>query len=270
LQQLASLSSDLFGLLTGDKRTPIELLTFFKKHRPDLLDNINYDVYGASNANEYLNKLFDFQDHGCPYVALITDSVTFMTSGAVNWSMGFRGGPQKDKGSRDKDGHKLIPDFDEYKVETSLASQAMDITKTLPVFNIWTAHPLPKLDVKGSGNTMSISKSTTIVSYGQKVGAMIPGGFSEIYHFGRRIDYNTNPTTNRRIVMTDMIGDDFAKTSLNLPKEFDITDRLFAEVWKELVNRETIEKVVTNVGRTVAPATKEGTATGWVNPFSKA
>jgi len=210
-----------------DKKVPIELLTFYGKHRPELLDNIEYESYSSANANDFLNKLIGFVKD-CRYSAVIVDSVTNMTSAAVNWSLGFRDpkGGKKDKVSG---GAAVIPDFDEYKVETSLSTQALDICKTLPVFNIWIAHPLPQIKVEGTGNSMSVTKATSIVSYGNKVGAIVPGNFTEIYHFGRQMD--------RRIVWTDMIGDDFAKTAYDLPRNFDITNKLFAEVWKEHIDR---------------------------------
>jgi len=229
---LAAASFALYGdvyIAYFDKRTPIELFTWFKRiGRSDLLEHIEYDVYNSSNANEYLNKLITFT-RDCRYTAVITDSVTSLTSACVNWSMGFRDNSHGGKKDKLSGGPAVIPDFDEYKVETSLVTQALDICKTLPVYNIWTAHPLPQMKVTGSGSSMNVTQSTSIVSYGNKVGAIIPGSFTEIYHLGRQMD--------KRIVWTDMVGDDYAKTAFNLPRNFDITDRLFAEVWKELVNK---------------------------------
>lgn len=233
---IAAASFALFGpvwLAYFDKQEPIELLSFFKKHRPELLDNIEYDVYSSKNPHEYLNKLKQFVDTGCPYTTIITDSVTNITAAAINWSLAFRTGGKKDKDAK-QSGFvpQLIPDFDEYKVETSLVTQAIDLCKMLPVHNIWTAHPLPKLEMSGSGRSMTISKSSSIVSYGQKVGALVPASFTEIYHFTRKNTYGENGLTSQRIVLTDSIGDDFAKTALGLPAELDITNKLFAEVWK--------------------------------------
>src|ERR1700682_2050425 len=108
-----------------DKKSPIELTTFFTEKRfgslaAKILDNIEYDIYSAHNAHEYLNKIIGFTKD-CRYFAFITDSVTNLTASAVNWSMGFRDpnkGGKKDK--LNKDAPLMIPDFDEYKVETSL------------------------------------------------------------------------------------------------------------------------------------------------------
>ncbi len=207
----------------------LPVLTYFKKHCPQLLDNVNYDTYSSHNAPDFLNKLIDFTKD-CRYTAIITDSVTSLTASAVNWSLGFKGTK-----SRKSNEPNLIPDFDSYKVETSLVSQALDIMKTLPCHMIFTAHPLPSLSVQGSSNSMTITKVTSIVSYGQKIGAILPGYFNEIYHFAREVDFSAN--TNKRVVLTDMIGDDYAKTALDLPKKFDITDKLFYHVWKDLLDK---------------------------------
>ena len=217
-----------------DKKSPIELLHWFKKHKPELLDNIEYDVYGAHNAHEYLNKMMSLAKD-CRYFAVITDSATNLTSAAVNWSMGFRDpkGPKKDKINSGVS--QLIPDFDEYKVETSMVTQSLDILRTLPCHVIWTCHPLPSLKVEGSGNSIKVSKVNNIVTYGSKVGAIIPGNFTEIYHLALSTDYSSGSSVTRRIVSTVGIGDDFAKSALGLPNEFDITDKLFWPIWKQLV-----------------------------------
>lgn len=250
---IAACSSAVDGpvyLAYFDKNEPIELLTFFKRHRPELLENIEYDVYSSSNANKYLNKLMDLT-RDCRYTTVITDSVTNFTSAAVNWSMGFRSeGGKKDKLSKDST-PQLIPDWDEYKVETSMVAQALDISKTLPCNVIWTAHPLKSTRVEGSGASMKVSKTVNIVSYGSKAADLIPGNFTEIYHFSQKMDWSTNKKSY--VVDTTGVGDDFAKTALDLPAEFDITDKLFWEVWKDLLNKKEdmseIEKTIAAVGK---------------------
>lgn len=214
-----------------DKKKPVELYHYFYHiiKRPELLKNIEYDVYSSVNANEYLNKLMDLA-RDCRYFAVGNDSVTNMTSGAVNWSLGFR--PSKLKG---KD--KIMPDFDEYKVETSLVTQALDICRTLPCHNIWTCHPVPSIKVEGSGSSMKITKTNPIVTYGSKVAGIVPGNFSEIYHFSKVAEWDAAAAKSKTkyIIDTEAVGDDFAKSNLGLKKQFDVTDRLFYEVWKEQI-----------------------------------
>jgi hypothetical protein len=221
-----------------DKQEPVELLTFFRKHRPELLNNIDYDVYSAKNANEYMNKLIA-QNKKCDYIGHINDSVTNMTSAAVNWSLGFRNpkGPKTDK-TMGTNNLLFVPDFDEYKVETSMVTQSLDLCRTLPCHVIWTCHPLPSLKIEGSGSSVKVSKVNNIVTYGSKVGAIVPGQFTEIYHlsFDNSWDTATGTSRTRRIVNTVGNGDDFAKTALDLPAEIDITDKLFWEEWKNALS----------------------------------
>jgi hypothetical protein len=243
---LAAASFALAGpiyLAYFDKKKPIELKKYFTEERfgekaKRIMENIDFDVYGGSNANKYINKVIDFTSN-CPYMAFITDSVTNLTASAVNWSMGFRDpkGPKKDK--LDKDTVQLIPDFDEYKVETSLVSQAMDLSKILPCHVIWTAHPLPSIKIEGSGASIKVTKTNPIVTYGSKVAGMIPGNFTEIYHFSKATSYGESGAKTKFIVNTEAIGDEYAKSPLlgDYVKEFDITDKLFYEVWKEMIDR---------------------------------
>jgi hypothetical protein len=221
-----------------DKKTPVELVTFFSDRRfgslgKKILDNIEYDIYDSSNAGEYLNKVIGFLDD-CRYFAIINDSITYMTSAAVNWSLNFGKNQKVFKKLKD-----ILPDFDEYKVETSLVSQCIDLSKKLPCHVIWTAHPLPQLRVEGSGASMRVTKTNPIVSYGSKVAGMIPGSFTEIYHFSQQSNYSEGKSSKRYIVNTEAVGDEYAKSPLlgEYVKEFDITDRLFYEVWKELIDK---------------------------------
>jgi len=226
-----------------DKSKPVELLTYFTEKRfgslaKKILDNIEYDIYSAQNAHMYLNKIIALS-HDCRYFAVVTDSVTNLTAAAVNWSMGFRD-PRKGKVDKlNKDAPAMIPDFDEYKVETSLVSQALDISRTLPCHIIWTAHPLPGIKVEGSGASIKVTKTNPIVSYGSKVAGMIPGNFTEIYHFSKTTDFTSGSSKLKYIVNVEAVGDEYAKSPLlgDYIKEMDITDKLFYEVWKDLLNK---------------------------------
>jgi len=221
-----------------DKSKPIELLTFFTEKRfgsdaKKILDNIEYDVYSSLNAHEYLNKLIDLTKD-CRYFAMINDSVTNMTAACVNWSLNF--GKTSNEKKKIKD---VLPDWDEYKVETSLVSQCIDISRKLPCHMIWTAHPLSSVSLSGSGNSMKVTRTNPIVSYGSKVASMIPGSFTEIYHFSQMSNWTDGKSSKRYIVNTEAIGDEYAKSPLlaDYVKEFDITDKLFYQVWKELIDK---------------------------------
>lgn len=218
-----------------DKQNPIELKTYYQKFGAKgqrILDNIEYDIFSSANANEYLNKIIKFQKD-CQYVAVITDSITNVTSAAVNWSLSFRGGKAKKNVER----LSIIPDWDEYKTETSLVTQVIDIFRGLPVYCIFIAHPVSSVKVEGSGASIKVTKVNPIVSYGSKVGSIVPGNFSEIYHFAKQTDYSSGALKTRYIVSMDAVGDDFAKSNLGLTGELDITNGFFYEIWKEKIRQ---------------------------------
>jgi hypothetical protein len=222
-----------------DKQQPVELKTFFTEKRfgelaKKILNNIDYEIYGSSNCNMYLNKLIDLSNR-CSYYAVITDSVTNLTSAAVNWSLGFKSPAKRNTSSIS------IPDWDEYKTETSLVTQAIDIGKTLPANVIWTCHPLPQTKIEGSGGSMKITKTNSIVTYGSKAAGIIPGNFTEIYHFSQQGNWDAaaGKSSKKYLVSFESIGDEFAKSPLlgDFIKEIDITDKLFYLLWKEQLDK---------------------------------
>lgn len=235
---LAAASFALGGpihLAYWDKKSPIELLTYFKRFGTigeQILDNIDYDIYGSDNANEYLNKLIKCMDD-CRYFAMVNDSLTFMTASAVNWSLNFG----KRKGERNI--KNILPDFDEWKTETSLVTQCLDISKSLPCHIIWTAHPIPGIKIEGSGASIKVNKVNSLVTYGSKIAGIVPGAFTEIYHFSQQNswDSSTGKSSKKYIASLEAVGDEFAKSPLlgHFVKEIDFTDKLFFQVWKELL-----------------------------------
>ena len=246
-----------------DKKKPIELVTYFRQFGDvgrRILNNIEYEVYGAENAEQYLIKVISMTKD-CRYSAFITDSVTNLTSAAINWSLSFRDDRKK------KEVLKIIPDWDDYKVETNMASKALDICRTLPCNIIWIAHPIASTKIEGSGSSQKVSKVNKLVSYGSKVADIVPGNFSEIYHFSKQSSWDGNgKATTKYLVSFDAIGDDFAKSNIGLTGEIDITDKLFYSVWKERVqqfSKELDDEVKRNAEKTAANSEI-------VNPFANA
>src|SRR5260370_26885294 len=131
-----------------------------------------------------------------------------MTASAVGWSLNF--GHEKTR-KKIKD---IIPDWDEYKVETSLVTQCIDLSRKLPCHVIWTAHPLATVSLSGSGSSMKVTRANPIVSYGSKVASMIPGSFTEIYHFSQVSDWSSGTTKKKYVVNTEAVGDEYAKSPL--------------------------------------------------------
>lgn len=224
-----------------DKQKPVELMWFkqFGALGKKILQNIDYDVYSGSNSYQYLNKIIDFTSR-CDYSgAIITDSVTNLTASAVNWSLGFRDQKNRKTDKVNKDAPAIIPEWDEYKVETSMVSQALDLSKKIPTNVIWIAHPLPGIKIEGTGASVKVTKVNPIVTYGSKVAGMIPGNFTEIYNFSKLSGWDSasGKSHTRYLVDFQAIGDEYAKTGVfdSSITQIDITDRLFYQVWLEQV-----------------------------------
>jgi len=241
---LAAASFALLGpvyIAYFDKKNPVELFRFFSRFGEKgkkILSNISYDLYSSANPHEYLNHLWSLRTSN-PYVAHITDSVTTLTAAAVNWSQAF--GNSTVRKETQPEPSKIIPGFDEYKVETALIAQSLDACRLLDCHIIWIAHPLPSLKIEESGTTIRVTKVNNIVTYGSKVAGMIPPNFTEIYHFSQKIEWNPGQGngSKRFIVNLESSGDEFAKSPMlegTGITELDITNKFFYEVWKEKVD----------------------------------
>jgi hypothetical protein len=226
-----------FFMFDGSK---LDILKRFYPNRTD----IEYDIYGPrsqrfrdaqgrvydiKNLLQFAEEFNDLQNN-CPWSTIVIDSFTSFSVTCVTFQLDVRT-TDKDKKTSVSKGGLVIPDFDEYKGETTLVTQALDVSKVLPCHVIWTVHPLPKLDTSGQGAGMKVTKTTSIAAYGAKTAAMAPGYFNEVWHLEAR----SAAGGVQRITHTQTIGDQFAKSALPLPISFDVTNKPgFAEVQKFL------------------------------------
>jgi hypothetical protein len=107
-----------------------------------------------------------------------------------------------------------------------------------------------------------VTKISPIVTYGSKVAGIVPGNFSEIYHFNKTNawDSTSGKSSTKYSFTCDAMGDDFAKSNIGLKGEYDFTDKLFYTTWKEQV---AIHMKEVTKDRT------EQIATAVVNPFNE-
>lgn len=226
-----------FFMFDGSK---LDVVKMFFPNRTD----IEYDIYGPRRQRfraadgsivdvkdllQFAKEFNELQDH-CPWSTVVIDSFTSFSVTCVTFQLDVRSNEDNKKPQLSKGG-LVIPDFDEYKGETTLVTQALDVSKVLPCHVIWTVHPLPKLDTSGQGAGMKVVKTTSIAAYGAKTAAMAPGYFNEVWH----LEVRAAGGQRQRIIHTQTIGDQFAKTALPLPEQFDVTLKpTFPEVQKYL------------------------------------
>jgi hypothetical protein len=226
-----------FFMFDGSK---LDVLKLYYPKRTD----IEYDIYGARETKfkdingqpVHIKSLLQFADEftslqdNCPWATVVIDSFTSFSVTCVTFQLDVRSNADGKAALRSKGG-LVIPDFDEYKGETTLVTQTLDVSKVLPCHVIWTAHPLPKLETSGAGAGMRVTKTSSIAAYGAKTAAMAPGYFNEVWHLEVRFAAGLRS----RILHTQTIGDQFAKTALPLPAEIDVTMKNgFREIQKLL------------------------------------
>jgi hypothetical protein len=111
--------------------------------------------------------------------------------------------------------------YDYYNGETRFIEQYfMPSLKSLwvrdgnPKNIILIAHVMTKEsapDIK----TKIVTITRQIVTAGRAVAAYIPTQFDDVWHFAYENDFETG--TRKRVILTDGIGDDYAKTSFRIP-----------------------------------------------------
>jgi hypothetical protein len=203
-----------------------------RKDFPDRTD-IEYDTYGPDNFKKFDDVLDRLQMKN-KYATIVIDSITSLTTTSVIYSLGETGGKTIAGLS--------VPGFDEYNVETSVVSKTLEVFKELSrnCHVIVTAHPISRLDTSGQGKTMKVAKVQSIVSYGMKLASIIPNYFDEIYSLQTGLEMNGD---EKRLIYTAIDGENIvtAKTSLPLPKYFDVTNGNLFDILKGLL----VEKGIT-------------------------
>ena len=212
-------------------------------YRGDRKREIYYDSYGIHNLFPFLDLLDNVLEHGVVKVdgrtfrpgTIVGDSFTALSITTVNYQLNeVRTAAKKDRkvATKRTQGGIIIPDWDEYKGETSVFTQVLDVCKAIPkrhgIHVVWTAHPTKgiKVGTDERGRVAVTTKVAPIVAIGGKAAELVPNYFNEIYHFGFQPPMNLGEK-GKRIVFTQTIGDDMAKTSMLLPSSFEWTDSLF-------------------------------------------
>lgn len=184
--------------------------------------DIDYDTYGSDNFRSFLDEIESLQDK-CPYKTWILDSVTSASSCSVVFQLAM-----KDKLKTTKGGLPATS-WDEVNGETVLFTKMLEVMKVVhrkhKVNIIWTAHPIPKTEI---GNDGVVNRTVSLASYGNKVPALVPGYFDEIYNLQKE---KSGIDIYKHVVYTVPKNGLPGKTAFPgiLPNSFDITGKNFYE-----------------------------------------
>lgn len=216
-------------------------------------DDIEYWTVGLDadarrdviSFTDWCEKFERLQDN-CPYGTVIIDSYTAYSATCIFHQMGLhQGDVKKTKGGLP------IPDWDEFKGETGVMLQTLEIGKILPANFIVTAHPISKArTTKQGGSTnevlASMIRASTLATYGWKTDSFLPNYFNEMYYFHTDVTSQV-AMPNKYIVQTVSAGEIVAKTALPLPASIEISGVPFYPVLQKILDEYEIKTGVKEV-----------------------
>ena len=212
------------------------------KHFPD--KKVDWDVF--SDVFELSRKIDEFKIN-CPYETLIIDSITSLSTLALN-SVGLTKKEtvitmmerSREKGKSKKPGEQAVDvmGIDYYNAEANFFERYfMDEMKYLwsrpgnPKNVIVLAHII-KTESGPDLKTGIVTTTKRIVTAGRKTAAFIPARFDEDYTF--TIERNSfSSEAPKRVMYSVPFMDDDSRTALNLPEKIDFTNKNFYDLYKE-------------------------------------
>lgn len=204
---------------------------------------IEYDTYSAAEYESFANKLDSFermaQSGSFPYKTVCVDSLTTLAIILIRYSLSKRGAQREEEGNK-KEGRKrgiiLMPEFEEFNLESLAINAMLDIGRNLPCHFLMSAHVI-KTESKSQNR---IIETRSLMTAGKKIAAAIPAQFKEQWHV--EIDTGLGAGDNANyLVRTRGTGNDFASTLLPLPSTIDFTNKSFYPILKDLLLQKGIE-----------------------------
>lgn len=206
--------------------------------------DVVYDDYG--NWDDARRKLDKFQVQKDGFQTLIFDSITSCADMILRQQRKGKGDKVKKLGTIETDG------IEEFNAESSALNELISLTKDIQSYHkvniIMIAHVMKAEYRNTVTNETYISR--TIVTAGKRVAVKIPAYCSEVYHFDVKKAFEEGAGGVHRC-LTQHTGDDFARTSYNLPKEILFDDKPLYDGWikgaiaEAVAYQESLKAVVT-------------------------
>ena len=192
---------------------------------------ISYDDYDDfSKARAKLEQL----QVNCPFATVVLDSLTTGADSTLRQTMKLKYGKTRSSGAQ---AGKLIAgiavnEIEDYNAEASALQEIVALTKDINAFHkvniILIAHVIKAEYRDTTKNVTHISRQ--IVTAGKNVAAKIPAYCGEIYHFNIKRGF-VEGSGGDYSLLTNHVGDDFARTALDLPPEIVFGDKPLYDTW---------------------------------------
>jgi len=203
--------------------------------REDVIKDIEYDTYYSFNKVRKKFQSIEQSPKGLKNVLI--DSLTSFTDRALSNTKQFKASEQATTG--DKSGRTVgefrVNTLDDFNAESAAIQEFIIehalILKSMKINVIVTAHVIKVREESDDGPGKTVV-ARYLMTGGKKAGQKIPGYYDEIYHTNIESGMSTSDAPNYT-VRTRHSGNDFAKTSLNLPPKINFTNKVFYEELKK-------------------------------------
>jgi hypothetical protein len=224
--------------------------------RLDVIQNVEYDTYYS--FLKLRQKFQSLEQNSKGVKNVVMDSLTSFTDRALSNTKQFKGKEQETSGQNvgRTVGEFRVNTMDDFNAESAAIQEFIIehalILKSRGINFIVTAHVIKVKEESDEG-----AGKTTIARYlmtgGKKAGQKIPGYYDEIYHTNIEPAMSANLPPSYTI-RTRHSGNDFAKTSLNLPYKIDFTNKVFYEELKKYIPVQKVPDITK--GELIVPSKK--------------
>lgn len=189
----------------------------------DLSKHLEYDDYGDYDAMRVQLEKFETN---CKYKTLIVDSLT-SNGDSINRQV------QKKKGANAYSiGGIPVESIEDYKAESSAIREILSLLNSIRKYH--KIHIVMIAHVVGQRTSNDANKMThhsrVLVTGGDKISAKISAYADEAYHFNIRPGA-TESSPGDYTCITAHTGNDYARTSLELPREIVFNDQPLFSKW---------------------------------------
>lgn len=196
------------------------------------INPVDIEYIDLSDWSAGKKKLEELQVN-CKYKTIIPDSLTSMTDCTLRQSIKMKGGMTRASGQQ---AGKMVSgiavnELEDYAAEAAAVAELIALTKDIHKFhnvNIILIGHVIQAEYKTPGGVTTFSR--TIITAGKKVGPKIPAYCEEVYHFNVESDMDVEKEGNYTC-FTRHTGDDFARTTLDLPAKIVFGNQPLYDKW---------------------------------------
>ena len=197
------------------------------------LNEIDYEDYDDWTAARVQLEKFQVT---CPYKTLVFDSITSCADMTLRQTLKMKKGTTRSSGAAA--GKQIagiaVNEIEDYNAESSALNELIALTKDINSYHkvniILIAHVMEASYQNTTTGTNRISR--TIVTAGKRVAAKIPAYCTEVYHFCIEKGM-VEGAGGKYVAITENTGDDFARTALGLPRQFELGEDPLYTKWIE-------------------------------------